>query len=164
MNKKIIIIGVAILVGIIGLLFWGQNIQRDDVLQNTNTESLLTASETLYDFGTISMKDGLVNHTFKVTNLSDKEVEIKRIYTSCMCTNAYLETINGEEGPFGMEGMGYIPPANEIIGVKESRDIKVVYDPNAHGPAGVGRIDRIVYLTDEFGGVLQFEIKAIVTP
>jgi len=164
MNKKIIIISLVILIVVIGLFFWGQSIQRDGISQNLNTKSSLVVSEELYDFGTISMKDGLVDHMFKITNSSDKNIEVKKIYTSCMCTNAYLETINGEKGPFGMEGMGYIPPANEVIGIGESRNIKVVYDPNAHGPAGVGRIDRLVYLTDEFGNMLQFEIKAVVTP
>ena len=63
-----------------------------------------------------------------------------------------------------MPGMGYVPPANELIKAGESRTIRVVYNPNAHGPAGVGRIDRFVTLTDEAGGALQLEIKALVTP
>ncbi|MBU6414743.1 hypothetical protein KGQ34_00665, partial [Patescibacteria group bacterium] len=86
------------------------------------------------------------------------------VITSCMCTNAYIESVGREKGPFGMEGMGYVPPANEIIKAGESRGIKVVYDPNAHGPAGVGAIDRLIYLTDGTGGTLQLEIKAEVTP
>ena len=68
------------------------------------------------------------------------------------------------KGPFGMAGMGYVPPANETIKPGESRIVRVVYDPNAHGPAGVGQIDRFVTLTDSSGGTLQFEIKALVTP
>ena len=124
----------------------------------------LTATETLYDFGTISMKNGLVNRVFKVTNPSDKDIVVKRVHTSCMCTNAFIESARGEKGPFGMDGMGYVPPADETIKAGESLDIKVVYDPNAHGPAGVGAIDRYVYLEDATGGELQFEIKAVVTP
>jgi len=110
------------------------------------------------------MKDGLVNHTFTITNSSDKDVFIEKVYTSCMCTTAYLESPSGEKGPFGMEGMGYLPPANEALTAGESRDIKVVYDPNAHGPAGVGSIDRVIYLIDSSGKELQLEIQAIVTP
>ena len=60
--------------------------------------------------------------------------------------------------------MGYVPPVNETIKAGESRTIRVVYDPNAHGPAGVGPIDRFAILTDKSGGKLQFEIKALVTP
>ena len=82
-----------------------------------------------------------------------------------MCTTAFIVGPDGNvKGPFGMPGMGYVPPANEIIKAGESRIIRIVYDPNAHGPAGVGQIDRFVTLTDSDGGTLQFEIKALVTP
>mgnify|MGYP001618214936 FL=1 len=83
-----------------------------------------------------------------------------------MCTTAYIIRENGSKSrPFGMPGHGgAVPRANEIIKAGESRDIEVVYDPNAHGPAGVGRIDRLVYLEDADGNKLQFEIKANVTP
>ncbi len=164
MNKKTIIIGTFIVLGLIGLVFWSRSNQIVGITQNSGAISSLSVSEKLYDFGTISMKNGLVNHVFKVINSSDNDVYVGKVNTSCMCTRAYIEDASGEKGPFGMEGMGYLPPANEIIKAGESRDIKVVYDPNAHGPAGVGVIDRFVYLTDASGGTLQFEIKAVVTP
>ena len=129
--------------------------------QNTTT---LTAAETFYDFGTISMKNGLVARSFKVTNPTANDIELKTVVTSCMCTKAYIEGGGATKGPFGMLGMGSVPPANELIRAGESRDIEVVYDPNAHGPAGVGVIDRFVTLTDSSGGTLELEIKAVVTP
>lgn len=153
-----------IVLGIIGLMFLGRGNQTSSAPQDSGAVGSMTVSEKLFDFGTISMKDGLVDHVFKVTNSSDKDIYIKKVYTSCMCTNAYIDGADGEKGPFGMEGMGYLPPANEIIKAGESRNIKVVYDPNAHGPAGVGAIDRFVYLTDASGGTLRLEIKATVTP
>ncbi len=162
--KKTIIVSTVIVLGLIGLMFWGRSSQTAGVFQNFAAISSLSSSEKLYDFGTISMKNGLVSHVFKVANSSDKDVYVKKINTSCMCTWAYIESANGEKGPFGMEGMGYLPPANETIKAGESRDIKVVYNPNAHGPAGVGAIDRFIYLTEASGGTFQFEIKAVVTP
>src|SRR3990167_11389532 len=162
--KKTIIISVGFVLGLVGLVFWGMNSQTAGVPQNPGAISSLQALETLYDFGTISMRNGLVDHVFKVTNSSDKDIYVKKISTSCMCTSAYIESANGKKGPFGMEGMNYVPPANETIKAGESRDIRVVYDPNAHGPAGVGAIDRFIYLTDASGSTLQFEIRAIVTP
>ena len=63
-----------------------------------------------------------------------------------------------------MPGMGFAPKANMLVKAGETRNIDVVYDPNAHGPAGVGFIDRFVNLTDTNGGTLQLEIKAVVTP
>ena len=129
------------------------------------TTSQLTTPETFYDFGTISMKDGLATKEFTVTNPTDKDLTVKTLVTSCMCTKAFIVKSEGTvKGPFGMPGMGYVPPADELIKTGESRVIRVVYDPNAHGPAGVGRIDRFATLTDADGNELQFEIKATVTP
>ena len=59
---------------------------------------------------------------------------------------------------------GTVPKANEIIKAGESRKLRVVFDHNAHGPAGVGIINRVVTLEDNGGGILEFEIKAVVTP
>lgn len=148
-------------------LFWsGKAVNSPGLNETDRTEitSTLVASETLYDFGTIRMADGLVSHVFAVNNNSSEDIEIKTINTSCMCTTAYIESIGGEKGPFGMLGMGYVPPANEVIKAGESRNVRVVYDPNAHGPAGVGIIDRFIYLTEKNGSVLELEIKAIVQP
>lgn len=125
----------------------------------------LIASETVYDFGTISMKNGDVAKDFTVTNATDQDVMLKTLVTSCMCTKVSIVRADGTiNGPFGMPGMGRVPPANELIKAGESRSIRVVYDPNAHGPAGVGQIDRFAYLEDANGGKLQLEIKALVTP
>ena len=162
--KNTIITGVIIVLGLIGLMIWGKSNQTAEIPKNSDAISSLTTSEKLYDFGTISMKNGLVNHVFKVTNPSNKDIFVKKVSTSCMCTQAYIGSAGGEKGPFGMEGMGYVPPANEIIKAGESKDIKVVYDPNAHEPAGVGVIDRFIYLVETNGETTQLEIKAIVTP
>ena len=111
------------------------------------------------------MKNGNVTKEFTVTNPTNQDITVSTMLTSCMCTTAFIVKPDGStKGPFGMAGMGYVPPANEIIKAEESRVIRVVYDPNAHGPAGVGRIDRFVMLTDSEGGTLELEIKALVTP
>ena len=131
----------------------------------SNAKSALTAPQTFYDFGTIRMENGNVTKEFTVTNPTDKDITVSTVLTSCMCTTAFIVGADDKlKGPFSMPGMGYVPPANETIKPGESRIIRVVYDPNAHGPAGVGQIDRFVTLTDASGGTLQFEIKALVTP
>ena len=137
-----------------------------DVIENQSLDiSALKASETFYDFGTISMKNGDVSKTFKVTNGANTDILIPSLTTSCMCTKAYfIESDGRKKGPFGMPGMGVVPKLNKTIKTGESADVEVVYDPNAHGPAGVGKIDRFVYLEDANGNKIQFEIKANVTP
>lgn len=166
---KNIIITIIIFGGTIGLMWWGRGVQRPITdtanASGPNTKSVLAAREQVYDFGTISMKDGDVTKDFTITNPTSKDVFIPSLVTSCMCTKALIVESDGTtKGPFGMPGMGYVPPANETIKAGESRTIRVVYDPNAHGPAGVGVIDRFITLTDELGGTLQLEIKAVVTP
>ncbi len=85
-----------------------------------------------------------------------------------MCTSAYIiEKDGSKKGPFKMPTMGFVPPANEIVKAGDIIKIEAVYDPNAHGPAGVGPIDRFLILTEDGadgGGELQLEIKAQVTP
>ena len=82
-----------------------------------------------------------------------------------MCTAAYfIDSDRNKKGPFGMPGMGFVPKLNAIIKAGTSGEIEAVYDPNAHGPAGVGMIDRFIYLEDANNNKLQFEIKANVTP
>ncbi len=165
-------------------MWWSKSVDSDKALEASVTNShpakvenkiagKLSAEETLYDFGQISMKDGNVSKIFKVTNSGAEDVALTNISTSCMCTAAYLLKDDGSKlGPFGMPGHGGATDmpghgdgkAGEIIPAGESRDIEVVYDPNAHGPAGVGTIDRFIYLVDENGQKLELEIKANVTP
>lgn len=170
-SKTISIIAVVLLV-FVGLFVWGYSekggtataVQGAPGAAST-TKGALTAPEVFYDFGTISMKNGDVTKDFTVTNPTSKDVFVSTVLTSCMCTSAFIVEPDGSsKGPFKMPGMGYVPPANETIKAGESRVIRVVYDPNAHGPAGVGRIDRFVTLTDANGGTLQLEIQALVTP
>jgi|SRR3989344_9616874 len=167
MNKKTLITSGLLLIVLFGLMMWGRFSQSSvapESSTNSATENSLLSSETVYDFGEISMADGLVSHTFKITNPTTEDIKVKTVNTSCMCTTAYIESANGEKGPFSMQGMGYNIPANEVIKAGDSMDIKVVYDPNAHGPAGVGMIDRFVYVTDIKNRTLELEIKAVVTP
>lgn len=165
MNTKAIIgifIGTIIVIG--GLIWLGRPTEQSTGSQANITESILKSSETIFDFGTISMTNGKVSHEFKITNGSAQLINISKIYTSCMCTAANFKLNEKIYGPFGMEGMGGITSANITLGPGESGSIEAIYDPNAHGPAGVGAIDRFVYVEDKNGGQLKLEIKAAVTP
>ncbi len=173
-NQKTIIALILIIIGIAGLMWWGKLAQKSKINPEelaTNSrlgkiENTLSVEEMFYDFGAISMKNGNVSKVFKISNPGNRDINLKSISTSCMCTVAYVVRHDGsKKGPFGMPGHGgVVPRANEIIKTGETRDIEVVYDPNAHGPAGVGKIDRFIYLEDVNGNKLQLEIKANVTP
>ena len=172
MKTKTLITSVVFVLVIAGLFAWGAAGRAGTTASvqgasgaASDAKSALTAPEIFHDFGTISMKNRNVTKEFTVTNPTNEDITVKTVLTSCMCTTAFIVKPDGNvKGPFSMPGMGYIPPANETIKPSESRIVRVVYDPNAHGPAGVGEIDRFVMLTDASGGTLQFEIKALVTP
>ena len=174
MSKKSIISLVIILIGVTSLVLWSKSAEKGDLsaselVANSHPARIggsLSASEIFYDFGKISMKNGDVSKTFTVANPTNEDIKISNLSSSCMCTNAYILNSGGSrKGLFGMPGHGGAATrANEIVKAGESVGIEVVYDPNAHGPAGVGAIDRFVYLEDENGNNLQFEIKANVTP
>jgi len=169
-KNKVISFVIVIFVLFLGLFILGNpNNKSDNKIGSTSsevsTEQQLKAPEVFYDFGVISMKNGDVSKRFKVTNESSEDILMPSLATSCMCTRAYFIGPDGNKvGPFGMPGMGIVPKLNKMIKAGESIDIEVIYDPNAHGPAGVGMIDRFVYLEDVNGNKIQFEIKANVTP
>ena len=171
MKPKIIIIAFSVFLLFAGLFLLGY-VEKGGNMASVQgvggshpARGQLVASELSYDFGTISMKNGNVQKEFTITNSTSEDINLKTVVTSCMCTQAFIVRPDGStEGPFGMPGMGYVPPANDVIKAGESRVIRAVYDPNAHGPAGVGQINRFITLTDASGGTLELEIKALVKP
>lgn len=170
MKLKTILITIIACFALIGLLFWGYAKNGNTAasvqgVSSTGAKSALAATDILYDFGTISMKNGDVTKNFIFTNPTDKDVNIRGVETSCMCTSALLVLPDGStKGPFGMAGMGGMTTTNETIKAGETMTVRAIYNPNAHGPAGVGQIDRFIIVTDASGGKIQFEIKALVTP
>lgn len=165
MYKKGIIIAILAVVAVIGVMAWGYGRSADREVQRTGAKSSLTAPEQFYDFGTISMADGKVHHVFSIDDPTDGPITLRGIETSCMCTTAYLiKNDDTRIGPFGMPGMGYDNTVSSVIPAHGSQTIDVVFDPAAHGPAGVGKIDRTIDVMQADGGVLQFEIAAVVTP
>ena len=149
-NIITIIIVILVFVGIVWLAKPNGNGTKPPPAITANVGgAMLNATETFFNFGEVSMKKGLVKHDFKVTNQSATVTKIAKIYTSCMCTTASIITGQDRKGPFGMPGHGLVPKANAAIGAGEEATIEVVFDPAAHGPAGVGRIEREIYLEDE---------------
>jgi len=127
--------------------------------------SALIAEETFYDFGTIQMNNGKVSRVFNIKNTGTEDILLERVTTSCMCTVAYIVNGENKKGPFGMPGHGgLVPKANYTIKAGEAVVIEAVFDPNAHGPAGVGLIERVVQLEYNNGTILGLNFKAIVTP
>ena len=129
-----------------------------------NSAGRLTASETKFSFGPISMARGKVTHRYPIRNTGTEQILIRKLYTSCMCTTAALVK-NGKAGEaFGMPGHTPIPTINEPINPQEEAFVEVVFDPAAHGPAGVGPIERVVTVENNAGRPLELEFAALVSP
>lgn len=124
----------------------------------------LTAKERLFDFGTISMAKGKVSHIFKIKNTSNEPVLVGKVYTSCMCTQATLVKSGRTFGPFGMPGHVSIPSIDQTLAPGEEVELEAVFDPAAHGPAGVGNIERTLIMETNGIKIMQVNFKANVTP
>ncbi len=124
----------------------------------------LEVSETSFDFGTISMAAGKVSKTVTVKNTGKGPVTLTKLYTSCMCTTASVSKGEEREGPFGMPMHGPIPTIALALAPGEEASVEIVFDPAAHGPAGVGKISRTVTLESDAADDLKIDFAANVTP
>ncbi len=125
----------------------------------------LVSSRPNYDFGTISMTAGKVSTTYRIKNQGAAPLALDKIYTSCMCTEATLVTASGrKQGPFGMPGHGPLKAVSGQLAPGETALLEVVFDPAAHGPSGVGRIERVVTVETKGAAPLELGMVAMVRP
>lgn len=118
-----------------------------------------------HDFGSISMAAGKVTHRYTISNVAAVPVTITGVSTSCMCTVATIVTNSGERSPsFGMPGHGRMPTVRETLAPGATALVEIVFDPAAHGPAGVGRIERTVLVDTDVGAPLELGMVAMVRP
>jgi len=164
-TNKSLIIALVLVVGFLGVVIITK--PAPDVGNNLTADlsSAVISGERFFDFGSVSMAAGNVSHEFKIKNNGSSAVEIEKMYTSCMCTTAYFVRGGEQAGPFGMAGHGFVPPLRKTIESGEEVTISVVFDPAAHGPAGIGLVQREVYLKDKAGNsVAVLGFRATVTP
>ncbi len=131
--------------------------------QNTGPDQL-EFSPGFFDFGKISMSAGLVEQDFIVTNSSSEPAILAKLSTSCMCTSAELLAPAGNVGPFGMPSHGGASDFSLPLLPGEPAVVRVVFDPAAHGPAGLGKVSRTVTLETVSGQRLVMAFSALVTP
>ena len=164
--KQIAILS-GIIIVIIGGLTWlgGSSKSAPTAAVGGKFAGALTVKESNYDFGTISMAKGKVTQDFVLENQSKDDVNIGEVFTSCMCTEAELHAGGKSAGPFGMQGHGLARSADLTVKVGEKLIVKTIFDPAAHGPAGVGSIERQIVIGTSAGkDPIVLEFKAIVTP
>ncbi len=144
---------------LIGLLAWARASAPDPTAAASGAVRLDPAR---FDFGAVSMRNGLVRQELSLRNTTSSPVTLTRLTTSCMCTKAEL-TLDGQTfGPFGMPGHGAVPTLRQTLAPGASATLTVTFDPAAHGPAGVGRISRTVTLeTDAGTAIASFSAQVL---
>lgn len=115
-----------------------------------------------YNLGDVPIKGGIVTREYEIKNTSGRDMELKKIVTSCMCTTASVKVGDKETNFFGMEMSG---DGNPLVKVKvkngDTAKVTVRFDPAAHGPEGVGAFDRIVSLYFD-SGIKELTFKGVV--
>jgi hypothetical protein len=165
MNKQAkILLGVAGLIIALGAVLFVAEPEEGETKKAPEVVNILEVDKTNHDFGTISMKDGKVKTVYTITNPKEAEVTLRTLYTSCMCTQATLRVNGTTEGPFDMQGHGLAGTFNQKLQPGQTAEIEVEFDPNAHGPSGVGVIERVVILEGLDGKLLTVGLRANVTP
>ena len=168
MNKKLtpfIVIGIVVVA--VGFIFWsGQqsgNVPDGNDDQTANISNVI--SNDYFDFGEISMANGKVRKVFQAINKTENGIVIDSAFTSCMCTEVVIKKGDKSYGPFGMPGHGgFLPKINLTLNPGEELEAEVIFDPAAHGPAGIGRINRSGYLNNGQNPLFQFDFEAMVKP
>ena len=156
----------AVVVVLFGIFRSKENITRPgpETVRQVAAASPLMSPEPFINFGNISMAAGKVSYRFRISNTGESAITITKMYTSCMCTVATLITLAGTKGPFGMPGHGANPGIFESIAPGGAAQVEVVFDPAAHGPAGIGPTDRIVTIRTNETPPLELRFAAMVKP
>lgn len=117
------------------------------------------------DWGEIPINSGIVTKDFSLKNETGEIITLKKLATSCMCTEAKVRVGGKETKVYGMEHPGDKNPAiNLEIPSGEQFEVGVNFDPAAHGPQGIGPFERSVWLTfSDPGGVEEVKFTGTVT-
>jgi hypothetical protein len=96
----------------------------------------IAIEQTSQDMGRVSQAEGIASTIFSLKNDGKSDLVIDKLSTSCGCTSASI-IYQGKEGPtFTMPGHGKKNPTDWSVAIApgEQAQLKVYYDPNAHGP------------------------------
>lgn len=113
-------------------------------------------AETSYDFGEIDYAGGNVEHSYRIKNNGDKQLKVANLVTSCACTKVYFKSARQESKKFSMKGHSKPSDWAGTLNAGEGAEVIAIFDPAAHGPAGVGAVSRVVsFQTNDPGPALR---------
>ncbi len=119
------------------------------------------APEKSFDWGQIALSGPDATKTFIIKNTGTDTLKLTNIKTSCACTKAQM-VIDGKSSPF----FGMHTPSSwvgEVLPGKEA-SLTVIFDPDFHGPSGIGAIERLISLetNDAENQKVEFSLKGVV--
>lgn len=166
MDKKIIIgflLSTILIIG--GAVLFSSN-QSSKAAVEKISGAKIELKETNFDFKNIPYSGGNAIHKYPIKNIGNKDLTIANLKTSCMCTKVYMKTKTGESPQFGMQGHASGGASNwtGVLKPGEEGQMVAVFDPTAHGPQGVGPIDRLVSFetSDPDKPYVELSFKGIV--
>ncbi|MBI4038042.1 DUF1573 domain-containing protein [Candidatus Daviesbacteria bacterium] len=162
MNKQFLIISLVITSAILaGGVFIISATSTPTPTTVTSQEGSASIDQLTHDWGQIPYSGGDVKKTFVIKNTGRGTLTLRNVQTSCMCTTAQL-TIEGKNSPsFRMHSssswVGEVPPGKEAA-------LTVTFDPDFHGPSGVGAINRLIDMdtNDPAHPKLEFSLNGVV--
>lgn len=163
MNDKKIIIGFIVITFLIlaGGVYVLSVTTANPAAISSSQNAKASVDQKSYDWGEIAYSGPDATKTFTIKNTGTDTLKLTNIKTSCDCTYAQL-TIDGKISPkFGMHSTSSW--VGEVLPGKEAQ-LTVVFDPDFHGPTGVGPMERLVAVqtNDISNPALEFSLKGVV--
>lgn len=136
-SKKLVILGIIALIVIGAGVVFGFSGGFDG---QQSSDGALTAEPVGMNMGDIDIFGGKKFISFVLANNGDEPIEITSAYTTCMCTEAYLDDL-----VITMHTPIYIGK----IQAGGRKNVNVSFDPLAHGPDATGPVIReIIFKTN----------------
>lgn len=160
-DNKLAIIVLLATVGLIGggMLLAYKSSQAPQVSAVAGVSVMV--NQDTHEWGEIPINGGNVSASFPIKNDGSETLKLFNVSTSCMCTTAQLILGDVKSPEFGMHtrsaSVFEVPPG-------ETATLEVVFDPDFHGPNGVGEVVRqvVAQTNDASRSELDFSLTGTV--
>ncbi|MCL5435436.1 MAG: DUF1573 domain-containing protein [Patescibacteria group bacterium] len=142
MDKKILVLISLFPLAILGIAVFVFGSRENKAVVQKTAGSKIAVAVSSKSVGNIPYDAGHLIETFSIKNVGDKNLEVANMTTSCMCTKAYLKQGTVKSDEFGMKGMTAPSSWKGIIKPGETAEVVMDFDPQYHGPQGVGPVTR----------------------
>lgn len=95
----------------------------------SNEIALIKIDQKEFNFGKATLKDTIV-HTFKIKNVSDIDLKIKKVATSCGCTNIGISDSIASKNEYIHFKVQYIPNKNDFGEITNSLVVESNTNPS----------------------------------